>query len=464
MKSLRAKYFILTALSTTLMVTLWLLSTSQSRIDIEAARAVNWKRKSASQRDRKRVGQKGRNDNGDKIYVMAWRYSGQVAAGIQGVASLQCWAGQSGLPMEVIEPVMRHSELTSSLNPDLSDFMRLGDYFDLRHLNHVSRKSRYAQVITQSEFLKKAPKHVIFVRSEVHDSKDKVVWASRDGTECYTEGRSNQVLRRSLSKLQQLGYCVVKVVITAAGKLSHSKLMDIIGEWRQRSVILIVSLWKGPMALMPTCKGIGSGSALSHFHPSPRLLHDAQRYNDLHIRNSSYTAVMIRLEHAAMLVEKKPHEHSIGGCLQELVQSAEKASRRTGGHLPMVAADIGKYGSNTWKWAIKDQEKLKTAVNDTRLVIDALLQHQTSFGEWEDTFVEAAGGVTNEGYIAALQRTIASRADCLVLMGGGSFQQSVLQEYVDLHGDSKDRCIRMVCLHFPQQMASVLATERHNTL
>lgn len=456
MKSLRAKYFILITLSATLIATLWLLSAGQARIDTETQGPAGWKQKEFSHRER------GGKINGDKIYAMAWRYSGQVAAGIQGLSSLQCWAGQSGLPMEVIEPVMRHSELVSSLNPDLSDSMKLGDYFDLRYLNYMSRKSRYAQVIAQGEFLKVAPKHVIFVRSEVHDSEDKVVWTSEDGRECYTETRQNQVMRRSLSELQQLGYCIVKVAVTAAGKLTHSKLMDIIGEWKHRSVILIVSLWKGPMALMPKCRGIGSGSVLSHFHPSPRLLRDAQRYSDHHIHNSSYTAVVIRLEHTAMLVEKKPHEHSIRGCLQELVQSTEKANRRTGGHLPMVAADIGKYGSNTWKWAIKDQEKLKTAVSDTRQVMSTLLQHQMSFEEWEDAFVKAARGVTNEGYIAALQRTIASRADCLVLMGGGSFQQSVLQEYVDLHRDNKERCIQMICLHFPKQMEAVLEPELHN--
>lgn len=242
-------------------------------------------------------------------------------------------------------------------------------------------------------------------------------------------------------------------MITEAGKLSHRKMMDILGEWRHESVTLIVSLWKGTMALGSKCKGIGSGSALSHFYPSPRLLHDAQSYNDLHIHNSSYSAVMIRLEHATMLTEKNSREHSIRGCLQELVQSADKVSS---GHLPMIAADIGKYGSNTWKWAIKDQEKLKTAVNDTKKAMGTLLQHRMSFEEWEGTFVEAAGGVTNEGYIAALQHTIASRADCLVLMGGGSFQQSVLQEYLHIHKESKKVCIQMVCLHFREQMAAVI--------
>jgi hypothetical protein len=454
-KSLRFKYFILIILSLVLFICLQLLNAnydstntaqsgiSQAGIQIPTSSNVGGRREGVGLREQKR--------NGGKIYALAWRYSGQQAAGIQGVASLQCWAGQSQLRAEVMEPIIRHNELTSTLEPHVDDAMRLGDYFDLKYLNDKSITAGYAQVTRREEFIENAPRLVVFVRSEMHDTEEKVVWSSSNISECYTEGRGDfRVIGHGLNKLRSLGYCVVKAAITAAGQLTHEKMMDILGEWKHRSVTLIVSLWKGPMALTTKCMGIGGGSALSHFYPSPGLLDDARTYYLNHIRHRSYSAVMIRLEHAAMLIERSPGEHSIKGCLQELVQRAETVQRRTGGHTPMVAADLGKYGSNTWQWAIKDSKMLSTALNDTKHVIGTLLQHQWSFEEWENTFVEAAGGITNEGYIAALQRTIASRADCLVLFGGGSFQQSVLQEYLHIH--RKDRCVETVCLHFPDQM------------
>lgn len=485
MRRLTAKYFILVVLSSTLIVTLWSMrkkrATFNDSPDDETEQETRpWKGKDIILRQaegglqvvsperglkagsgwwERKQQRLQRKSGGAKIYVMAWRYSGQQAAGVQGLASLQCWAGQSGLPVEVVEPVMRHSELTSTLKPNNTGSMRLGDYFDMRYLNSMSRGAGYAQVIARSEFLKKAPKFVIFVRSEVRDQRDEEVWSSKGTAECYTENRG-QVMGHVFNELRDLGYCIVKVAITEAGKLTRDKMTAIIGEWKDRNVILIVSLWKGPMSLAPKCQGIGSGSALSHFFPSRRLLQDAQRYNDLHIHNSSYTAVMIRLEHATMLTENSPQHYSIKGCLQELKQTVEKVNRGTGGHLPVVAADIGKYGTNTWKWAIKDHDKLKTAINDTWKVMDTLLHHQMSLEEWEGTFVEAAGGVTNEGYIAALQRALASRADCLVLMGGGSFQQAVLQEYLHIHKDDRKWCVELVCLHFRQQMTGVIGSAR----
>lgn len=489
MRRLTAKYLIFLALSSTLIATLWSLRQGKSSLnDLQVAdneaEKRSWEGKDiilrqaedintvskvagAERGTAESVRKEGKGEQISQrknvetaIYAMAWRYSGQQAAGIQGLASLQCWAGQSGLPMQVVEPIMKHSELISTLKPNATGAMRLADYFDLRYLNTMSRRAGYAPVMEQSEFLKKAPKFVIFIRSEVHDRQEEVAWSGKGtAAECYTEDRE-RLMGRALDELRSLGYCIVRVAVTAAGKLTHNKLLAILGEWRNRNVILIVSLWKGPMSLMPKCKGIGSGSSLSHFYPSQRLLQDAQRYNHRHIHNSSYTAVMIRLEHATMLSEKNPQEHSVRGCLQELVQTVEKVNGRTGGRLPMVAADIGKYGTNTWKWAVKDQDGLNTGINDTWKAMDTLLGRQMSLEEWEGTFVEAAGGVTNEGYIAALQRAIASRADCLVLMGGGSFQQTALQEYLHIHRDYRKWCIELVCLHFSQQMTEVISSAR----
>ena len=45
---------------------------------------------------------------------------------------------------------------------------------------------------------------------------------------------------------------------------------------------------------------------------------------------------------------------------------------------------------------------------------------QQMFEKWEQSFSKAAG--SDQTYIAALQRVIASRASCLLLFGGGTFK------------------------------------------
>lgn len=113
-----------------------------------------------------------------------------------------------------------------------------------------------------------------------------MLWSSNGTNSCYTEGS-----RQRPTWGQELRYCVVKVVTIEVKQLSHDKVLAILGKWRNQSVTLVISRWKVPTSPPPECEGIDA--ALSHYHPSSRLLRDAQRYNDLHLHNSSYSAVMI---------------------------------------------------------------------------------------------------------------------------------------------------------------------------
>ena len=66
--------------------------------------------------------------------------------------------------------------------------------------------------------------------------------------------------------------------------------------------------------------------------------------------------------------------------------------------------------------------------------------------------------MTSGGYIAALQRAIASRADCLVLAGGGNFLKMALYQYLDNHPKRADQCVHFLCVPkgFEDQYYSIL--------
>ena len=60
--------------------------------------------------------------------------------------------------------------------------------------------------------------------------------------------------------------------------------------------------------------------------------------------------------------------------------------------------------------------------------------------------ITIAHGITDLGYVAAIQRTIASRADCLVLVGGGHFLKLALGDYLKFHPNHSSWCIHTVCM------------------
>ena len=61
------------------------------------------------------------------------------------------------------------------------------------------------------------------------------------------------------------------------------------------------------------------------------------------------------------------------------------------------------------------------------------------------TFTNATKRIENSGYIAALQRTLASQAECLVLAGGGNFQELAMRDYMRNHPNKRNWCIHAVC-------------------
>ena len=67
-----------------------------------------------------------------------------------------------------------------------------------------------------------------------------------------------------------------------------------------------------------------------------------------------------------------------------------------------------------------------------------------SFEEWEQSFTKATNGINDQTFIAALQRVIASRARCLLLFGGGSFELLAFQDYLHNHPNQSEWCWRWV--------------------
>ncbi len=61
-----------------------------------------------------------------------------------------------------------------------------------------------------------------------------------------------------------------------------------------------------------------------------------------------------------------------------------------------------------------------------------------------------------------MQRMILSRADCIVLMGTGTFVKLAVIEYIDKHPDPSSWCIYIVCVNNHKEYVSVLQSRSEN--
>jgi len=97
--------------------------------------------------------------------------------------------------------------------------------------------------------------------------------------------------------------------------------------------MLVFSLWHPTFVPISGC-GISKEVPKIHIRPSHRLLIDASHYKKLVMGSDSYTAVMLRSEHA---------RNQIKNCLAKTLHVMQEL--QVPDALPFVAADIGTYGS-----------------------------------------------------------------------------------------------------------------------
>ena len=399
-------------------------------------------------------------------YVFVLSYSGQQGAGIQALTSLQCWVASFNLPMFILEPILSRTVFVSfPRNLNNTQFVRFSDMFDIKHFNRISKSSGYALVGTREDFFTAAPRNAIYVyvklarREKIRPPR--LVW-SRDSQpdgqqQCYhfEDGR--------LAQLDKEGFCFVRLIEATCSQRQNLKITDkdvrelIFGEWLPQHVTLIFSKWKTPWYVANNelddpyeCKKVGKSSNKEQFLPSPRLISDTQYYEKhfLSSASDSVVALMLRLERMIEYVQQARHstEWTVDKCLTEAFKTTKNA--QTSGY-PLVTMDLGKFGSSSFRYGKHITDKSKS-------LLSKLYNKKFTFEEWEESFTNATGGVENGGYIAALQRTLASRAKCLILVGGGNFQDLALKDYLKNHPQKQDQCIHLVCVRNDEILSEVM--------
>lgn len=381
--------------------------------------------------------------HGNSYYIIVLRYMGQQGVGVKSLTYLQCWASHTGLPMVIVEPAISKSVMTGDIWTSKVIF---GDLFDLNHFNDVSKNAGYPEIARIKQFYHQGPMNIVYVSIKHHHST--VDFTNSES--CFT----TQIPHSMLDSFRRKGYCIVNVVSVNSERLTSQLLQDILGKWINTNITIIFERY-GPWFTNENevaCKGISD--TFSHqFRSSIRILNDTKNYEETYLDSSHPVAVLMRTEH---VIRKK--KSNLVECLSNVISVAKKIQGDNIDNIPMVAVDFGMYGSNSWLSIVTDNITRIKAQNQVKVAIQTLLRNKMTFEVWEKGFssVASQSGEINEGYIAALQRTIASRAKCLILMGGGVFQELVLKDYLDFHPDLDTWCIHFICTDNKKQLKNLI--------
>lgn len=422
--------------------------------------------------------------------VLTLRYTGQQMAGIRGLISQQCWMKAFNLPMAIVSPFLLNSHLMHSkeLWVNFTDQQQriveaptiIDRYFDIQHFNNMSRKAGRPQLVAWNNFLETGPKSLIvldiesiFSRGCLHYTKEGMCNKDKSelnpkATQQFTSGcKTSNPTSMAIEYLKSVGFQVVRRTCLNCklfGKeqsLTPSQIVEyIFGDYKPNEVTLVIDQWKFSFMMSPTCSNMQichTEGFNTEIVPSKSILSDVEKYkNRLSLRifaNStpkSIVAIMIRIEW--LLISRKGASLEIvRDCLNSISKKYQSLrSPKDTEIMPLLALDIGKYGSTSFNTTMKINKIRGDYFEDiTSLVkkfVFNMYDGKLKFEQWEETYEElfSSSVVVDGGYIATVQSTLASSADCMLLAGGGHFQQMAKEQYNQRnHGNAP--CLYQMC-------------------
>ena len=376
-------------------------------------------------------------------YVLCLTYREQQTKAASSMSSLQCWA--KSLLVNIVEPFLHDSRLVVPLDASQKAMLAFSDLFSLRQWDGLTTQLGFAPLAPWRQFLSRAPRGLVVVHLQYKTPGNKT---RSEGSGDYTEGclqKSRDRFNEQLAYLAQYGFKVVREVcinFELGEQISQVQFNShILGPHHPRDVSIVMNEWRG---FSPTVNGkrvlINNAchstiQSSQHLQPSPRIRCEARNYQRMYLGGGQeYISVIVRTEKVRQTVDLEPEMQN---CLQKTVELLSSVQNMTNLSATFLSMDIGKYGSYSSANSFKTHN-----YND---FISSVYGRAVSEGLWEETF-ERIASTHEAGYVALLQKVLVADAQCMVMVGGGSFQKHA----VLLHRLASKRRGRTPCIHIVQ--------------
>ena len=375
-------------------------------------------------------------------FVVTLRFWEQQTQAVKSLVQLQCLATRMG--MRVVEPFLYGSFFGFPLGALAGESMRLSDLIDVDVWNReTTSKFGLFPLAEWSEFLRDSPRDLILVCIKYRNPPR--IRLPSPGFR-YTGGcpvACFDKLNKTVSALAQYGqFRVVRRAcanfVDYGGTVEETNFFqDIFAKYDYRKVTIFINEFRGFFGLyraqILTSCGVEFHKPNLTVVPSAKIVSDAQEYIADVLKGEPFVAVLARLERVILHLK-----HNLTECGLILKSVLRELSLKYSIEQYFLAMDVGKFGSSG------ATARNLTADRHGAVLLDAVYGGSVSFKEWESTF-EAYISRVEGAYVANMQRTIGSRAKCLVMFGGGGFQGQARSLYERQHRNPGQRCIHKIC-------------------
>ena len=399
-------------------------------------------------------------------YVLPYGIYEQQTAAARNLWGLQFWANTVG--MKVVEPFYTEHRLsfesfiTGTPNP-----MKFSDLYDIDYWNEQSTQRNCSELVNWENFIINAPKNAILVLN--HGFKLRSNSAARGGMLKINDNPDSIVGSRScagstefpgkaLAYFKQHGFHFVREVCITFNASTPMTIEEyshhVLGHFSSNQVTVIIAFWQGIRSNRVNLKGITLKNANTveiGLLPSKMIVQESDRYLQKLNLKSKYFGVMVRIEkvftHFVTIKKQGSFDEFIdymlecATSLKNLKQFyTHKKWDRT------LSIDLGRFGS------VNLQRNDKRFIHGMRRLYDAYFSSVFGNEGWTINEFEASFkkylGTDNPVHIAQVQRTVAARSDCLIIVGGEStFQSVAISFYKNFHPDVEQQCIIHHCYY-----------------
>ena len=387
---------------------------------------------------------------GHNNYVLALSYMDQFTWAATRLRSLQCWTSRWEGNYQVVEPFLIGTHLGAPVtnNNDAFD-LKFSDAANLQIWNEHGSMQNLPPLANWKRFISQnSSRNVILVQ---------IIYA-KDGhcpENTFTSEVCNfkQLRTFFLQNLVPKSFKLLKEVCVdfQQGFLTHDQFNGLIFQDSPSNipVAVVIDEWRGmyPGKSMNDYDGFvrlrdtecspmtreNMDLAQHSLSLSERIVSMADDYISLHLSaKTGYTAVVIRWEKILLFDFYYGSEHYSGSeCVRKIAHHLKKFSEN-GIDTTFLSTDVGRYGSTTFSLYSSTNASLSNVTRYTEELLKIIHGKPMTLGEYEKTFEDVSRS-TNPTIISQLQKSVAARAECLVLVGWGSFQEHTLKMYQKHH-------------------------------
>lgn len=388
---------------------------------------------------------------------------------IKNMMLQQCWGAALSHTSYIVEPFVAHSNLyhTSSFwtqvdKGELSNAARFSDFYDLQYYNEKSLEDKSLRLATWETFIKHAPRSAVVLvlpKQSCSLGSDKHAPREKFMSNCsFTNS-----FRDFITGLKKYKFYITRIVCIHCNRLANllttkelHKELDQTGQSMTFLIntgrnLAVTSSW---LHVPNFCKLSENPSTSTRLRPSLSVINHTQYYKKIILGNQHVVSLMLRIERFLMQqTAQKIEQNNLTTCMNTALEIHDTIKEDNKDMSTFLTFDVGRFGSHVMqhpnavsKLAFHGGDSIESITSLAEDTINYIYNGKLTLTSWEDTFIEASGGITEMGYIAMLQRNIATEADCLILMGGGSFQQVAAYQYLKKHTEPLRRCLHLVCV------------------